>query len=115
MFKEEVPKREVHAPLEPGDHPELDDSPLLEGQDIKHYWQMIGELQWAISLGRIDLCAAVMTMARFRPAPRQGHLSILQSDPSLYSDAAQEMLPGTRTSNLCPCVNHKTAMPKRHW
>jgi hypothetical protein len=45
IFKEPVPKHEVHAPLEPGDHPESDDSPLLDEAGIKIYWQMIGELQ----------------------------------------------------------------------
>ena len=28
----EIPKREIHAPLEPGDHPELDESPLCDRQ-----------------------------------------------------------------------------------
>jgi hypothetical protein len=35
MFGEMVPKREMHSPLEPGDHPELDESgfstPLEQG------------------------------------------------------------------------------------
>eukprot|EP00957_Ditylum_brightwellii_P067000 5086141-Ditylum_brightwellii.AAC.1 len=47
LFGKPVPKREVHAPLEPSDHPEIDDSPLLDMEDIKKYWQMIGEIQWA--------------------------------------------------------------------
>eukprot|EP00957_Ditylum_brightwellii_P176680 13457126-Ditylum_brightwellii.AAC.1 len=47
LFSEPVPKREVHALLEPGDHPEIDDSHLLDMEDIKKYWQMIGEMQWA--------------------------------------------------------------------
>eukprot|EP00957_Ditylum_brightwellii_P012995 982069-Ditylum_brightwellii.AAC.1 len=47
LLGEPAPKREVHAPLEPGDYPEIDDSPLLGLEDIKKYWQMIGEMQWA--------------------------------------------------------------------
>ena len=78
LFGAEVPKSEIHAPLEPGDHPELDDSPLLEAQRVRNHWQMIGELQWAAALGRIDICYAVMTMSSFRPAPRQGHLDRLK-------------------------------------
>jgi hypothetical protein len=31
-------------------------------------------LQWAVSIGRIDITTAVMTLSRFRSAPRQGHL-----------------------------------------
>eukprot|EP00957_Ditylum_brightwellii_P023222 1752520-Ditylum_brightwellii.AAC.2 len=58
LFCEPVPKREVHAPLEPGGHPEIDDSPLLNMEDIKNYWQMIGEMQWTVALGQIDIIAA---------------------------------------------------------
>eukprot|EP00957_Ditylum_brightwellii_P078206 5946433-Ditylum_brightwellii.AAC.1 len=43
-------------------------------EDIKKYLQMIGKMQWAIALGCIDIIAATVTMARFRPAPYQGHL-----------------------------------------
>eukprot|EP00957_Ditylum_brightwellii_P147234 11211608-Ditylum_brightwellii.AAC.1 len=50
IFGESVPKREVHAPLDPGDHPEINDSPLLDMEDIKKHWQMIGEIQWAVAL-----------------------------------------------------------------
>ena len=77
-FGEPVPKREVHAPLTPNDHPELDDSSLLDMEEKKIYWTMIGELQWAVALGRIDIICATVTMARFRPAPRRGHLDRLK-------------------------------------
>eukprot|EP00957_Ditylum_brightwellii_P016701 1256084-Ditylum_brightwellii.AAC.1 len=35
-------------------------------------------MQWAVALGWIDIIAATMTMARFRPAPCQGHLKHLK-------------------------------------
>ena len=35
---------------------------------------MIGQLQWAITLGRYDIIAHVMSMSRFRLAPKIGHL-----------------------------------------
>jgi len=38
---------------------------------------MVGSLQWAVTLGRIDIAAAVMTMSRFRVNPRKGHLERL--------------------------------------
>ena len=60
--------------LEKGDHPEIDDSPELEEDGIKKYQSMIGALQWTVSLGRFDILSAVMTMSRFRSAPRIGHL-----------------------------------------
>ena len=78
LFGQEVPKREIHAPLEPGDHPEIDETDFLEGQDISIYQTMIGAMQWAVSLGRIDIFCATMTMSRFRGGPRKGHLERLK-------------------------------------
>jgi hypothetical protein len=66
------------SPLEKGDHPELDTSTELGEEDISKYQSMIGALQWSISLGRFDIATAVMTMARFRAAPRVGHLKRLK-------------------------------------
>jgi hypothetical protein len=40
MF-DEKPKQYV-SPLEKGDHPELDDGPLLEDDDVAKYQSMIG-------------------------------------------------------------------------
>ena len=68
------PKMNVSSPLEKNDHPELDDSDLLDEDDIVKYQSLIGVLQWAITLGRFDIGTAVMTMSGFRVAPRQGHL-----------------------------------------
>ena len=67
------PKR-VKTPLYPKDHPELDESPLVEEKTKKIYWSLMGMLQWAVTIGRMDIHVAVMTMGRFRMEPRQGHL-----------------------------------------
>ena len=66
--------REYSSPLEKNDHPELDITELLDAEGIKKYQSMIGELQWAVSLGRFDILTAVMTMSQYRVAPRTGHL-----------------------------------------
>ena len=66
------------SPLEHGDHPEEDNSPELDPDNIKLYQSMIGALQWTVSLGRFDILAAIMTMSRFRVAPRIGHLDRLK-------------------------------------
>ena len=60
--------------MEKGDHPELDQSPELDADGIKKYQSLIGSLQWAVSLGRMDITTAVMSMSSFRSAPRVGHL-----------------------------------------
>jgi hypothetical protein len=35
---------------------------------------MIGILHWMVTIGRLDITTAVMTMSGFRVAPRNGHL-----------------------------------------
>ena len=62
------PQQNIRSPLEPGDHPELDDSELLDADGIQKYQSMIGSLQWAISIGRLDITTAVMTLSGFRTA-----------------------------------------------
>ena len=66
--------KEFSSPLENNDHPELDTTEELDEIGIKKYQSLIGSLQWAVSLARIDITTAVMTMSGFRAAPRKGHL-----------------------------------------
>ena len=70
--------RKAHSPLVQNDHPELDTSELLDYDGIKMYQSLIGALQWVIQIGRWDITTAVMTMSRFRAAPRTGHLERVQ-------------------------------------
>ena len=62
------------SPLEKNDHPELDKSELCNEEQITKYMCMIGHLQWVITLGRNHILAQVMSMSRFRLAPKIGHL-----------------------------------------
>ena len=68
------PHTRVTSPLEKNDHPETDDSELLDDFGVQQYQSLIGSLQWAVSLGRLDITTAVMTMSSFRSLPRKGHL-----------------------------------------
>ena len=68
------PSKGLKTPLEKNDHPELDTSEILEGQEVNQYLIMVGQLQWLITLGRFDIQAQVITMSRFRAQPRKGHL-----------------------------------------
>ena len=72
------PSKGLKTPLEKNDHPQLDTSDILEGQQVNHYLTMEGQLQWVITLGRFDIQAQVITMSRFRAQPRQGHLERLK-------------------------------------
>ena len=55
-------------------HPELDNSDLCNEEQITKYMCMIGQLQWAVTLGRYGILAQVISMSRFRLAPKTGHL-----------------------------------------
>ena len=68
------PRTTYSSPLERGDHPELDVSDELDSDGVKQYQSLIGAAQWLISLGRLDIATAIMTMSSFRVAPRIGHL-----------------------------------------
>jgi len=73
----QLPKK-ASSPLPKGCHPELDTTDLLDFQEQKIYQSLIGALQWVIQIGRFDVCTAVMTLSRFRAAPRKGHLELVK-------------------------------------
>ena len=66
--------KNMKPPLEESDIPELDTSELCNDVQNHHYQTLIGQLIWAITLGRINIAASVMAMSTFRQAPRIGHL-----------------------------------------
>lgn len=71
------PPKGVRIPKDPRDHPELDESDFLDEKGQKIYMSLMGMLQWAVTLGRVDIHETVMTMSRFRAQPRKGHLERL--------------------------------------
>ena len=68
----------IKAPLKKNDHLELDNLELCNEEQITKYMCMIGQLQWAVTLGRYDILAHVMSMCKFRFAPKIGHLERLK-------------------------------------
>ena len=68
IFNDE-PAKGHKTPLDINDHPELDTPEIVEGDMVAEYLTMVGQLQWLVTLGRIDLHAHVATMLRFRAAP----------------------------------------------
>ena len=65
---------QVKSPLDKNNHPELDNSELASDDLITKFMCMVGQLQWAVTLGRYDILAHVMSMSRFRLAPKVGHI-----------------------------------------
>ena len=76
LFNEDPPKG-YETPLAKNDPSELDTSEILEDMAAK-YLTMVGQLQWFVTLGRLDSHAKVATMSRFRAVPRQGHMDRLK-------------------------------------
>ena len=64
------PSTRVFSPLKANEHPELDESELLDAKGIQQYQSLIGMLQWAISIGCFDIQTAVMTLSSIRACPR---------------------------------------------
>lgn len=65
------------SPLSSGYRPELDVSPLLNDEEANYYQQLIGVLQWAVELGRIDIAFCVSIMSKYLVQPRVDHLNEL--------------------------------------
>ena len=65
---------QVKSSLDKNDHPELDNSELASDDLITKFMCMVGQLQWAVTLGRYDILSHVMSMSRFRLAPKVGHI-----------------------------------------
>jgi hypothetical protein len=74
----ELPPRKINAPLDPKDQPEPDDTDLLDEASMCLYWKLLGMLQWAVTLGRIDIMCVVMTMSGYRYQPRIGYMNRLK-------------------------------------
>ena len=68
------PPKKIFQPMNPKYHPELDTTVEFNSQDRQIYWSLIGMLQWAVTIGRIDIHHAVMCMSKLRAQPKQGHL-----------------------------------------
>jgi hypothetical protein len=58
--------RKASSPLEQNDHPEMDDSPFLGQDGTQQFQSLIGAMQWAVSIRRLDIATAVMSLSSFR-------------------------------------------------
>ena len=91
LFNDEPPKGHK-TPLDKNDHPELDNSEILEGHMAAKYLTMAGQLQRLVTLGRFDLHAHVATMSRSE--------LLLDIDISTNSKGSMPMPLGLRTMQL---------------
>ena len=66
--------RKENVPASPGDHPEMDDTPLLDKNGVTHFQSVVGITQWISIAGRFDITFAVSSISRFSSKPTEGHL-----------------------------------------
>jgi hypothetical protein len=64
--------------MEKGDSPEIVQSKELDADGVTLYQSLIGALQCAVTLGRFDILAAVLSTSRFRVNPHIRHLERLK-------------------------------------
>ncbi len=62
-------------PTRKNDHPEENESGILNNKEHRQYQSVMGMLQWIVSLCRMDICYAVSSLSRFCSCPREGHMS----------------------------------------
>lgn len=55
--------------------PELDGTSELNPDDITMYQELIGELRWAIEIGRVDILYEVSAMSSYQASPHDGYLN----------------------------------------
>jgi hypothetical protein len=66
-----------YTPLRSDYRPELETSSELKSDGMQTYQELIGVLQWAVELGRVDILLEVALMYTYMAMPREGHLQQL--------------------------------------
>ena len=74
IFKEKFKTKRIETPLVTGDHPELDQSPLLDAKGTQQFQTLMGVANWLIQIGRIDIMNAITQLSTYQVLPRAGHL-----------------------------------------
>ena len=64
--------------MNPDYKPKIDTTDLCSYSKKAQYWKRISEMQWAISLGWIDIIYATIVLSPYRPTPRKDHLAKMQ-------------------------------------
>ena len=70
-------KSALDTPAPTDFHPELDQSDLLDEDNLWLYQSYIEILRWATELGRVELTHSAAIMPKFGATPREGHLRAL--------------------------------------
>ena len=69
----ELPSRCL-MPLPAGYKPELDITGELKADGTQFFQEIIGQLRWAVEIGRVDILLEVSLLSAYLAMPREGHL-----------------------------------------
>ena len=64
---------QAETPMSSDYKPKLDATAELEPYGITMYQDLIGELRWAIEIGRVNILHEVSVLSSYQAAPRDGH------------------------------------------
>ena len=64
-------------PLSNGYKPEMDCTAELKAEGVQQYQEIVGQLRWAVELGRVDILLETSLMSSYLAMPREGHLEQL--------------------------------------
>jgi hypothetical protein len=70
IFHEKLKTKRIYTPLSTGDHPELDDTQLLDPKVTQQFQTLLGIANWLIQIGRIDIMKAITQLSKYQVLPR---------------------------------------------
>ena len=62
------------TPFRSGFNPEQDTTSELKYDGVQWYQELIGQLRWAVEIGRVDILLEVALLSQHLALPREGHL-----------------------------------------
>jgi hypothetical protein len=62
------------TPFSSGYAPWLEDTPELKADGVQRFQELIGQLRWAVEIGRVDILLETSLLSSYLAMPRVGHL-----------------------------------------
>jgi hypothetical protein len=62
------------TPFSSGYAPWLEDTPELKADGVQRFQELIGQLRWAVEIGRVDILLETSLLSSYLAMPRIGHI-----------------------------------------
>ena len=73
IFHQKLKTKRIYTPLSTGDHPELDDTQLLDPKVTQQFQTLLGIANWLIQIETINIMKAITKLSKYQVIPRKGH------------------------------------------